>query len=50
MVYAFTDKSPEMQVPLFPNLGKVRIMIPTDVSWYSIPGKAYGLRQDDAKK
>ena len=41
--------SSEMQDCLFPNLGIVRNMKPTDVSLYSIPGKAYGLRHVDGK-
>ena len=38
-----------MQDGLLPNLGICRHMKPTDVSWNSIPGKAYGLRDVDAK-
>jgi hypothetical protein len=38
--YAFTEKSLEIQGCIFPNLGIVRNVKPTDVSWYSIPGKA----------
>ena len=41
--------SSEMQDCLFPNLGIVRNMKPTDVFLYSIPGKAYGLRHVDGK-
>ena len=41
--------SSEMQDCLFPNLGLVRNMKPTDVFIYSIPGEAYGLRHIDGK-
>ena len=39
-----------MQDCLFPNLGIVQNIKPTDVFFlYSIPGKAYGLRHVDGK-
>ena len=38
-----------MQDCLFPNLGIVRNMKPTDVFLYSIPEKAYALRHVDRK-
>ena len=41
--------SSEMQDFLFPNLGIVRNMKPTDIFLYSFPGKAYGLRHVDGK-
>ena len=36
-----------MQDCIFSNLGLFRNMKPTDVSWYSISGKTYGLRNVD---
>ena len=39
----------EMRDCLFPNLGIVRNMKPTDIFLYSIPGMAYGLRHIDGK-
>ena len=41
--------SSQMQDCLFPNMGIVRNMKPTDVFLYSIPGRAYGLRHVDGK-
>ena len=41
--------SSEMQDCLFPNLGIVINIKPTDFFLYSIPGKAYGLRHVDRK-
>ena len=41
--------SSEMQDCLFPNLGIVRNMKPTDLIFYSIPIKAYKLRHVDGK-
>ena len=41
--------SSEMQYSWFPNMGIFRNMKPTYVSWYSIPGKTYGLRDVDTK-
>ena len=38
-----------MQDHLYPNLGIVRNMKPTYVSWYFIPGKSYRLRHIDAE-
>ena len=47
---AFTEMSSKMECCLFPNLGIVRNMTPTDVFLYSIPKKAYALRHIDGKK
>ena len=41
--------SSEMKDFIFPNLGIVRNMKPTGFFLYSIPGKAYGLRNIDGK-
>ena len=41
--------SSELHDCLFPNLGIVRNMKPTDVFLHSIPEKAYGLRHIDGK-
>ena len=46
---AFTEMSSKMQDCLFPNLGIVRNMKPTNVFFISIPKKAYALRHVDGK-
>ena len=41
-------RAQKCKIVFFPDLGIVRNVKPTDVSWYSIPGKANGLRQVDS--
>ena len=45
----YSEISSEMQDCLFSNLGIVGNMKPTDISSYSIPERAYGLRNVDLK-
>ena len=47
-IWHFLRRAQKCKIVFFSNLGIVRNVKPTDVSWYSIPGKAYGLRHVDS--